>query len=68
MSNRDPKAVQTELSDRSTHETGRQLMFNPETGEIVVVRPNERVASPDAVVASSIADEGFFGPVPRGAR
>ncbi|WP_341736741.1 hypothetical protein [Microcoleus sp. CAWBG640] len=50
--------------ERTVQEGGtpsdQQLMFDPTTGQLVVKRPSERAPSPDAVVASQIAEDGFF--------
>jgi len=56
----DPREIRQALVDVAKGESRRELAFDPRTGEVVVVQPGER-PSPDAVVATQIADEGFFG-------
>lgn len=38
----------------------QSLMFDPRTGELVVVDSGERRPSPDSVVADQVASDGFF--------
>lgn len=38
----------------------QQLIFDPTTGELVVQRSRDSRPSPDGVIATSIAEEGFF--------
>ena len=36
------------------------LVFDPETGDLVVQKKKDKKPSPDSVVATSIARDGFF--------
>ncbi|MBC6481401.1 MAG: hypothetical protein GDA56_30255 [Hormoscilla sp. GM7CHS1pb] len=38
----------------------QQLVFDPQTGQLVVQRQGSRMPSPDAVVADQITEDGFF--------
>ena len=64
MSDYQSRQVQN-LLERSVQEgqipQDQKLVFDPTTGELVVQRSNENLPNPDAVVASNIADKGFFG-------
>ena len=37
--------------------TGQELVFDPQTGQLVVTN----APSPDAVIATNTADDGYFG-------
>ncbi len=51
------KVVDTESE---TDEDDRVLVFNPETGELIIQQKEDARPSPDAVIATSIAKDGFF--------
>lgn len=38
----------------------RVLVFNPETGELIIQQKEDERPSPDSVIATSIAKDGFF--------
>jgi hypothetical protein len=63
MSTQNPVEVQRrlrELAKESMPTTGgRELVFDPATGKLLVTQPGER-PSPDAQVATAIAKDGFF--------
>lgn len=42
----------------------QQLVFDPTTGDLVVQKKGVIQLSPDAVVADSITQDGFFGSCP----
>ena len=55
----DSQEVQQELYNQNNQvSTGNELIFDPETGEMVVARSASEVG-PDATVASDIAKDGF---------
>ena len=63
MSQNESRRVEGYLE--STVEQGQspqsqKLVFDPETGELVVQNSNEGLPSPDSVVADQTAEEGFF--------
>jgi hypothetical protein len=62
MSERKPQSIQAELVTRTQGgSTGKELVFDPTTGQLVVKRPAELLPNPDAVVVDAIAEDGFFG-------
>jgi len=61
MSDKQPKKVQAELAQRAKGQgTGKELVFDPQTGELLVKAPSESLPSPDSAVVDSIAEDGFF--------
>jgi len=68
MSTQNPVEVQERLRELAKEQiptTGRELVFDPATGKLLVTQPGER-PSPDAQVATAIAKDGFFGGRSRG--
>lgn len=60
---RDSKDIAQHLTDivDGGRDDDQQLVFDPETGELVVLDVGAGRPSPDAVTADSMAEEGFFG-------
>jgi len=62
-SSRNVQSVQRYL-ERTVEEgkapSDQQLVFDPQTGQLVVQRQVSPMPSPDAVVADQITEDGFF--------
>ena len=60
---RQPERVQEYFEDtveQGTSPSDQQLVFDPATGELVVQSKEQPLPNPDATVADSIAEKGFF--------
>ena len=61
MSEKSPEKVQKELENIvKGNYTGNELVFDPETGELVIKKTYETKPNPDATVVDQIAEDGFF--------
>lgn len=61
MSETNPDKIQKELADIvKGNYTGNELVFDPETGELIVKKIYEQKPNPDATVVDQIAEDGFF--------
>lgn len=66
MANTESEDVQEHLRkvrksiDKGKKAPDQQLVFDPSTGELVLIGPEENITDPDAVVADAIAEDGFF--------
>ncbi len=58
--NTNPKKVQEELAKKNQQSSVKKLMFDPNTGELIVQAPTEQEQAPNAVVVDSIYKDGFF--------
>lgn len=64
MENNEHKATNQEITNsleqlnKGLNNNSNQLVFDPTTGEFVVVKPDQEV-SPDATTINSIAQDGF---------
>ena len=57
----DKNIIQKELiAVKEKSYMGNELMFNPETGELLVKKIHEPKPNPDSTVVSQMAEEGFF--------
>jgi len=59
MSDKETRDIGNELAARNQNNaTGNDIVFDPVTGELVLVRPGER-KNPDATTVNQIAEDGF---------
>ena len=65
MSEKETRDIGNELAARNqlagrnqNNATGNDIVFDPVTGELVLVRPGER-KNPDATTVNQIAEDGF---------
>ena len=61
MAERTSQSIREELEKLNQSQyTGNELVFDPETGELVVKRKYEMKPNADATVLDQIAEDGFF--------
>ena len=61
MSEKKPNPIGEELEKKNRGEfTGNELVFDPETGELVVKPKDAAKPSADSTVLDQIAEDGFF--------
>lgn len=58
--NTNPHNVQEELARKNENSSVKKLMFDPNTGELIVQKPTEQNTTPNAVVVDQIYKDGFF--------
>lgn len=59
MSEKKTRDIGRELSERNRNNaTGNDLVFDPVTGELVLVKPGTQ-RDPDATTVNQIAEDGF---------
>lgn len=62
MSDKKTKELGNELAARNrNNSTGNDIVFDPVTGELVLVRPGDQ-KNPDATTVNQIAEDGFALP------
>ena len=61
MSEKSSTEIQKQLEDiaKGKH-TGKELLFDPKTGDLVVKPENEKNSNPDSTIVDQIAEDGFF--------
>lgn len=61
MSEKKPEKVQEQLENIAKgNYTGNELVFDPNTGELILKKSYEQKPNPDATVVDQIAEDGFF--------
>jgi hypothetical protein len=61
MADKRPDSIRRELEKKNKGEyTGNELVFDPNTGELIVKGKQEAKPSPDSTVLDQIAEDGFF--------
>jgi len=59
MNEKKTKELGIELAERNRNKsTGNDIVFDPVTGELVLVRPGDR-KDPDSTTVNQIAEDGF---------
>jgi hypothetical protein len=59
MSDSETKDLGNELARRTrSNSTGNDIVFDPNTGELVLVRPGDK-RNPDSTTVNQIAEDGF---------
>jgi len=59
MNDKETRELGKELAERNRdNSTGNDIVFDPATGELILVRPGER-RNPDSTTVNQIAEDGF---------